>query len=554
MKTFTFFVLVALACGGVSAQDLLPGASAILRSVGSGHAALSLRSDWQQHFSRVQRDIGFEYIRFHGVLDDDMSTYLGGSANMFNVYSSLDFILSHGAKPIVELSFMPRELASDPSQTVFHYRGITSGPKSWADWSSFVTGFVQLLAERYSVAEVSTWRFEVWNEPNCGFLYPYGSGCCAADDCGPQQLYFELYNATSRAVKAAHPSFAVGGPATAQLGWLKPFLSFVRSAGAPIDFVSSHLYPTDPGVPQHRDGFASAVSAAAGVASSAGLPLLLTEFNAGLGIGVADGPYSAAFVLHQVAAFQEASGIEVLSFWCFTDIFEEQGQMSAPYTQAFGMMTNVGVPKPVYRAMQFVRALVGGTTASLPSSSASAPRSRSAAKRSGPLSAAKTAPSSASSSASASASSSASTPKARLHQAMVTSNNTLDTICTNHAMQGNTTEMLCVLVNFDVKGNPIDTIGATAFFSGLDSAFVPDYADVLFIDESSAFAEPVWVAAGSPMYPGRDEIENEMLASALVPLRYPVEIYGNNVFGVSVSLSPYASALVRLIYNSSLSE
>lgn len=86
-------------------------------------------------------------------------------------------------------------------------------------------------------------------------------------------------------MKAVDASIPVGGPATAQLAWIPEFLEFCSSSGAPVDFVSSHLYPTDPYVSrslmgiemscrefvphlqigQDRNGFVEAVAAAAGL-------------------------------------------------------------------------------------------------------------------------------------------------------------------------------------------------------------------------------------------------------------------------------------------------
>ncbi len=57
----------------------------LLSCVGSGHASLTLREDWRSQFTRTVQDIGFSFVRYHAILDDDMSTYLNGGANMYNV-------------------------------------------------------------------------------------------------------------------------------------------------------------------------------------------------------------------------------------------------------------------------------------------------------------------------------------------------------------------------------------------------------------------------------------------------------------------------------------
>lgn len=137
----------------------------MLESVGSGHLALALRADYQAALTRINHDVagGFAFVRGHGVLDDDMSTYLDGGANLFNVFAAYDAILAAGSKPLVEVSFMPAALARDPTRTTMHYRGGTSDPANWTAWGEFVTAFASGLVDRYGAEEVRTWLFEVWN-------------------------------------------------------------------------------------------------------------------------------------------------------------------------------------------------------------------------------------------------------------------------------------------------------------------------------------------------------------------------------------------------------
>jgi xylan 1,4-beta-xylosidase len=139
----------------------------LLDCVGSAHGSVALRADYRAHLARVQHDIGFKHIRGHGLLSDDMSTFLYGHANLINLFSIFDFYLSVGIKPIFELSFMPRELAFDPTRTVMHYQGIVATfaadkAQAWADFISEV--FVGLEA-RYGTDQVRSWRVEIWNEP-----------------------------------------------------------------------------------------------------------------------------------------------------------------------------------------------------------------------------------------------------------------------------------------------------------------------------------------------------------------------------------------------------
>jgi xylan 1,4-beta-xylosidase len=229
--------LVSLAAADVSftadlTQPLIPLRFVQLECVGSGHFALTLREDYRNALRAAQRDIGFKRIRGHGIFDDDVSSYLGGGFNGFNVFSTLDFYLSVGIKPILELSFMPEALASDPSSTIMHYKGITSPPSSFPAWAAFVTDFVQKLVERYGVDEVRSWAIEVWNEPADGGKGSFWDGTFLQ--------YMELYNYTARAIKAVDPLIPVGGPATAGLGYITEFLAFVKNNSVPIDVLTTH--------------------------------------------------------------------------------------------------------------------------------------------------------------------------------------------------------------------------------------------------------------------------------------------------------------------------
>ena len=77
-----------------------------------------------------------------------------------------DHVLGLGLRPIVELSFMPRDLASDPSKTVFDYGAIVSPPRDWDRWEALVRDLTAHLVDRYGLDEVRRWGFEVWNEAN----------------------------------------------------------------------------------------------------------------------------------------------------------------------------------------------------------------------------------------------------------------------------------------------------------------------------------------------------------------------------------------------------
>ena len=215
--------------------------------VGAGRANEGLRADWQRQLTYAHREFGFKYIRMHGLFTDDMGVYREDSRgnpeyNWQYIDELYDFLESIGMKPFVELSFMPNALASG-RKTIFWWRGNVTPPRDMKKWADFIRAFVLHEQERYSDAEVRTWYFEVWNEPNLSGFFS-----------GTQQQYFDLYAATARAIKSVSPGYKVGGPATAGCAWVPEFIHFCDTNHAPVDFISTHTYGVESGfLDEHGD-------------------------------------------------------------------------------------------------------------------------------------------------------------------------------------------------------------------------------------------------------------------------------------------------------------
>ena len=327
-------------------------------TVGSGHATLGLRADWQAQLKRAHDELGMRHVRFHGLLSDDMGTLICQNDallySFFNADRILDFLLSIGMKPFVELSFMPTALATGP-QTVFHYRANVSAPKDLVQWSVLIQKLTAHWVARYGLDEVRQWYFEVWNEPN---LTAFGSG--------KQSDYFELYRYTAQAIKGVHNDLRVGGPATAANAWIPQFLAFCADQRVPVDFISTHHYPTDafglPGDDTEKQLAASTRSVlreeTRKVRSEAGsLPVFYTEWctSSNPRDVMHDHPYAAAFIVKTVL---EASGlVQGYSYWTFSDIFEENYFPSVPFHGGFGLLNIHGIAKPAYRAFELLHGL-----------------------------------------------------------------------------------------------------------------------------------------------------------------------------------------------------
>jgi xylan 1,4-beta-xylosidase len=336
--------------------------------VGSCHAVMGLRQDWREQLEKCHRELGFQYVRFHGLLDDAMSVCkknADGSLrySFFNIDSIFDFLLKIGMKPFIELGFMPEALASG-TVTCFHYKANITPPADYQQWAALIQTLTRHLVDRYGSAEVRTWFFEVWNEPNLKYFW-----------AGTQAEYFQLYEHAARAIKSVDSQLRVGGPATSINAWIPDMRAFCRASGAPLDFLSTHHYPTDDPLWKNSDltieeffarfahefgsyerGVLQKMTAKTR-AEAGDLPLYYTEWNisAMLPDPAHDDPYAAALVTKTIA--DNDGLVQGYSFWTFSDLFEEGGQFPAPFHGGFGLQTIHGIPKPTYHVFSLLHGL-----------------------------------------------------------------------------------------------------------------------------------------------------------------------------------------------------
>jgi xylan 1,4-beta-xylosidase len=327
-------------------------------TVGSGHAPLALRADWQAQLRRCHEEVGFQFVRFHALLSEHMGTVIRHKEELlysfFNADQIIDFLLSIGMKPFVELSFMPEALASGDT-TVFNYKANVTPPRDYEEWAALVRRLVSHWVDRYGVGEVREWFFEVWNEPNLKQFWT-----------GTQTDYFLLYRYTAEAIKEVDAQLRVGGPATAKNEWVAEFLQFCETNGVSADFVTTHHYPTDAFGSETDDTEAQLAQSRRSVLReqaqetrrrARGKPVYYTEWSTSSNPRdlLHDEPYSAAFVAKTV---MEMSGlVEGYSFWTFSDIFAENYFPSVPFHGGFGLLNLHGIAKPTYRAFELLHRL-----------------------------------------------------------------------------------------------------------------------------------------------------------------------------------------------------
>lgn len=333
--------------------------------VGAGRANEGLRADWQQQLAIARKECGFQYIRMHGLLTDDMAVYSEDNKgnpqyNYQYVDALYDYIISIGMKPFVELGFMPGALASG-SKTIFWWRGNVTPPKDYDKWEGLIRNLTQHFTERYGANEVKTWYFEVWNEPNLkdGFW------------TGTQADYFKLYQYSAKAIKSVNQAYKVGGPATAGAAWVPEMIDFCKKNSVPIDFISTHSYGVKQGFLDEHGSTGTVLSkdewSVSGdvlnsrkqIQNSAipGLELHYTEWSSSYTPAdpLHDSYHEAAYILKKLK--QVGNTANSMSYWTFTDIFEESGPRFTPFHGGFGLMNIEGIKKPAFFAYSFLNKL-----------------------------------------------------------------------------------------------------------------------------------------------------------------------------------------------------
>ena len=318
--------------------------------IGSEHLGMLLRgpgpggrevgAELGEAFRIVRAELGVETVRAHAILDDSLDVYRetpdGPVHDFTKVGDVLDRLLETGLRPIIELSFMPRDLASDPEATVFGYAGIISPPRDIGRWTDLVRALAVFLTDRYGRDEVRGWAFEVWNEANLRLFWS-----------GSESDYFALYDASVLAVKSVDAEYRVGGPATAAAGWVDDLLEHCRANEIALDFLSTHTYGLPP----------LDLRPIAARYGRPDLPLWWTEWGVSPrhGAPINDSPWAAPLVARGMRS--AARRLEALAYWVASDHFVELGDAPTLFHGGFGLLTIGNLRKPRFWALAMLERL-----------------------------------------------------------------------------------------------------------------------------------------------------------------------------------------------------
>jgi xylan 1,4-beta-xylosidase len=338
-------------------------------SVGSDYPGTLIRDDSQAQLKTAVNELGFRYIRFHAIFHDVLGTVKVENGKTVYDWTKVDQLyddlLARHIKPFVELGFTPKALATS-GNSIFYWNGNTSHPKP-EGWRDLIEAFAHHVEDRYGKDEVRSWYFEVWNEPNLSGFW----------EGGDQKAYFELYDLTAKTMKGIDPQLRIGGPSTAGAAWVAEFLAHVKESGAGIDFVTTHTYGVDGGFldedgksdtklspsPDAIVGDITRVRKEIAASAFPRLPLYFTEWSTSYTPRdfVHDSYISAPYILSKLKASQGL--LQGMSYWTYTDLFEEPGPPHESFHGGFGLLNREGIRKPAYFAYKYLHALQGESVA-----------------------------------------------------------------------------------------------------------------------------------------------------------------------------------------------
>ncbi len=319
------------------------------------------------------------HIRAHNLLTtgDGTAALKWGSTNAYTedaggqpVYDwtildrIFDTYVQAGAKPMVEIGFMPEALSSKPEpyrhdwpRTHHIAAGWAYPPRDYGKWADLIRAWTQHAMERYGRAEVESWYWEVWNEPDIEYWQ------------GTPEEYNKLYDAAVGAVKSVSKAIRCGGPASTgpagpkAAAFLREFLEHCARTGAPLDFISYHAKGRPEVVDGHvRMGLArqledveKGLEIIASFPQFRNLPIILSESDPeGCAACSAqtfpqnayrNGPLYATYEaasMHGILKLADRyrANIEGMLTWAFE--FEDQ-----PYFAGFRTLATNGIDKPV---------------------------------------------------------------------------------------------------------------------------------------------------------------------------------------------------------------
>lgn len=332
-----------------------------------GPASLLLQRRTQEDIVQCSRELGYQYIRFIGVLSDILQIYQedeNGEPKYFWILIDeiLDFLKYYNLKPFICLGFMPEKLAARKSPSPYQWNANTSKPASLNKWTTYLQEFLSHCVNRYSYKEVLTWKFEFWNAPELQGIFWHDS----------EEDFQKFFLASYHAFRKILPDGCFGSPGFvkfSQFEYTRRFLSFCTKNKVKFDFISFHSYIDSDYKNQEentrlirtlspdfiKDGaeyIAVSAKELGELLSEYGfrIPLYITEWNISPYFHdlSRDTCFMGAYIANTINHLPAC--VEGISFWALNDYLTEHIPQQELFTGELGMKTHTGLPKPTYLA------------------------------------------------------------------------------------------------------------------------------------------------------------------------------------------------------------
>lgn len=342
----------------------------------AGYAKYLLSAAVQQQIMKIQQEIGFRYLRFHGILDQELHIYQGkenGTVKCCFTYFDMviDFLLEQGLKPFLEFSFVPKELAKE-QKSIFETGSITSACADYETFGVLVQEILKHAIGRYGWKEVSQWKFTTM-QINYVFF-----GCMTMEE------YFALYDCTYHAVKKIDIRLQFGGPgAISSVVWdargMREFLRYALKNQCMPDFICVQSYPHEsvtvdanfmnytlnqqsiPSVLSKDTDFVKTfLYDLKGMFREFDLPeteVFIEEWNSTLWQRdlSSDTCYESVWLVKNICENMDAAAS--LGYWTISDLMDERSDFDTLYHGGYGLFTYNGIPKSGYEALRLLNRL-----------------------------------------------------------------------------------------------------------------------------------------------------------------------------------------------------
>lgn len=343
------------------------------RQCNVGHARNLLDLDIQNEIITVQKELGFQYIGFHGLLDDSMMIYdeLEDGTPIFShimMDKIFDFLLDIKLKPIIELSYMPSKLAEEKSHYMFYTKSTIGKPKSYKKWEMLIVFIFNHLIQRYGLNEVISWPIQIWSTPDSG-----------SDQFGfkSQAEFFDFYVRTYKIIHNISENFDIQSPSIRNNSLENPtffndFIEYTKKYDCQPKHINISFFPVD----------VKRLNENSDVQLSKRIPLLkskdalkesidkinknnlshnwninkfiINAWNSSLSHRdlLNDTVFKATYIVRNVLLNHDS--VASLAYWCLSDNIQETQLDNDHFHGGFGLFTVFGLKKAAYYAYELL--------------------------------------------------------------------------------------------------------------------------------------------------------------------------------------------------------